>query len=226
MMTMDRYARNFPALTPEEQEILKTKTVTVLGCGGLGGYLINGAARLGVGRLRLIDCDVFSESNLNRQLFCTEKNLGKSKAKEAAKAVAAINSEVGAEALDCKMTEENAGELLKGSDLVLDALDNIEGRLIAEHACEELGIYLIHGAAAAWCSQAGTVAPGSRFFEKIYPKEAKLKPPAVLSFAPGFTANVQLSEMLKKLLGREASLEGKLLIADLEQMRINIVEVP
>ena len=222
---MDRYSRNFPALTPEDQETLKEKTVTIIGCGGLGGYLINGAARLGVGKLRLIDCDVFSETNLNRQLFCTEKNLGKSKAQEAAKAVKKINSEVKTEAIDCMVTDENACELLMGSDLVLDAFDNIQGRLTAEHACEKLGIYLIHGAAAGWCCQAGTVAPGSRFFEKIYPENVKMKPPAVLAFAPGFTANVQLSEMLKKLIGKEASLEGKLLVADLQQMRFNVVDI-
>ena len=52
-----------------------------------------------------------------------------------------------------------------------------------------------------------------------------MKPPAVLSFAPGFTANLQLSEMLKVLLGRERSLEGKLLIADLERMRFNVVDL-
>ncbi len=222
---MDRYNRNFPSLTEDEQEMLKTKTVTIIGCGGLGGYLINGAARLGVGKLRLIDCDVFSETNLNRQLFCTEKNLGKSKAQEAAKAVGDINSEISAEAIDCMVTEENAYDLLKGSDLVLDAFDNIQGRLVAEHACEKLGIYLIHGAAAGWCSQASTIAPGSKTFEKIYPASIKIKPPAVLAFAPGFTANVQLSEMLKILLERKASLEDKLMVADLEKMNFNIVEL-
>ena len=162
---MERYSRNYPAISEEDQETLKSKTVTVIGCGGLGGYLINGAARLGVGKLRLVDCDVFSESNLNRQLFCNESNLGKSKAKEAAKAVAKINSGIQAEALDSMLTGENAYELLKGSDLVLDALDNIDGRLVAERACAKLGIYMIHGAAAGWLCQAGTIAPGSAFLE-------------------------------------------------------------
>ena len=222
---MERYSRNFPAITEEEQEILRGKTVSIIGCGGLGGYLINGAARLGVGNLRLIDGDVFSESNLNRQLFCTEDNLGKSKAAEAAKAVAAINSGVKTQSFDLIMTDENACGILEGSDLVLDAFDNIQGRLVAEHACEALGIYLVHGAAAGWCCQAGTVAPGSRFFERIYPEGTKVKPPAVLAFAPGFTANVQLAEMLKLLLGKEPSLEGRLFMADLEQMRFDTVDI-
>ena len=222
---MERYSRNIPAISKEEQEILKNKTVTVIGCGGLGGYLINGAARLGVGKIRLIDCDVFSESNLNRQLFCTEKSLGKSKADEAAKAVALINSEVKAEAINCKVSEENAGVLLKGSDIVLDGFDNIEGRLAAEHACEELGIYFVHGAAAGWYCQASTVAPGKRHLEKIYKQTSKTDPPSVLTFAPGLTANIQLSEMLKVLVGQKPSLEGKLLIADLQHMTFNTVEL-
>ena len=222
---MERYSRNLPAISPEQQEILKNKTVTVIGCGGLGGYLINGAARLGIGKLRLIDCDVFSESNLNRQLFCTEKSLGKNKADEAAKAVSMMNSEVKAEAINCKITEENACELLKGSDIVLDGLDNIEGRLAAEHACEKLDIYFIHGAAAGWSCQASSVAPGSRSLEKIYRQVAKTDPPSVLVFAPGSAANLQLSEMLKVLLGEKPSLEGKLLIADLRHMKFNTVEL-
>ena len=222
---MERYSRNLPSISREEQEALKNKTVTVIGCGGLGGYLINGAARLGVGRLRLIDCDTFSVSNLNRQLFCTENALGKNKADEAAKAVAAINSEVKTEVFGCRLTEENALKLLETSDLVLDGLDNIEGRLAAERACEELGIYFIHGAAAGWYCQASSVAPGSRSIEKIYKKTEKTDPPSVPVFAPGLTANIQLSEMLKLLLWKKASLDGKLLIADLLHMTFNTVEL-
>ena len=222
---MDRYARNFPSVSKEEQEILKQKTVAVVGCGGLGGYIINAAARLGVGTLKLIDCDVFSETNLNRQLFCTEKNLGKSKAKEAAKAVAKINSEINTEVYDCMLTAENALEILKGSDAVIDAFDNLEGRLVTEKVCEELGIWFIHGAAAGWSCQASCIAPGSRFLEKIYPKNAKFSPPPVLPFAPSLTASVQVSEMLKVLLGKGDRLEGKLFMADLESMCFRIVDI-
>ena len=221
----ERYIRNFPAISEEDQQELKNKTVAVVGCGGLGGYLINGLARIGIGKIKLIDCDTFSESNLNRQLLCTEENLGKSKAAEASLAVAKINSNVKTEVYIARLSKDNAKNILEGSDIVMDALDNIEGRLVAEKACEELGIYFIHGAAAGWRSQVSTVAPGSKTLEKIYPQGKKTSPPPVLPFAPGLTANIQLSEALKVLLGRENTLENKLFISDLEHDVFSVIDL-
>ena len=221
----ERYSRNYPAVSEEEQALLKTKTVCVIGCGGLGGYVINALARIGVGKLILIDCDVFSESNLNRQLINREDNLGKGKAEEAAFFVKSINSEVETVSFHQMLTEDNAEDLLDGADVVVDALDNIKGRLTAERACEKLGLYFVHGAAAGWRSQVSVIAPGSRSLEKIFPAGLKAKPPAVLPFAPGFTASVQVSETLKLLLGREDTLEGKLFMADLQHMTFATVEL-
>ena len=79
-----QYERNFPAISVEEQEILRRKHVLVLGCGGLGGYLIELLARLGVGRLTVVDGDGFEPSNLNRQLYSAPAVLGQSKAMMAA----------------------------------------------------------------------------------------------------------------------------------------------
>ena len=223
-MIQERYKRNFPSIREEEQELLKTKTVSIIGCGGLGGNLIENMARLGVGCIRVIDCDEFSESNLNRQLLSTEKNLGRRKAAEAAKRIRAVNSEVKVKVIDRMLTAENAVKILKGSDLVLDAIDNIEGRFIAADACAALGIYFIHGAISGWCAQASTVAPGSGFLDKIYPRNLKAQAPSVLSFAPGFAAGVQTAEALKVLLGKEDTLENKLFIADLKSCSFQVIE--
>lgn len=222
---MERYVRNFPSISEEEQQILLGKTVSVIGCGGLGGHIIDEIARIGVGCIRVIDCDEFSESNLNRQLLSTEKNVGKRKAKEAAKRIKAVNSSVKVKVIDKALTAENAVSILKGSDIVIDALDNVEGRLIAEDACEKLGLYFIHGAVAGWCGQASTVAPGSGFLEKIYPKDSKLKAPSVLSFGPDLVAAIQAAEAIKVLLGRGDTLEGKLLMADLLNLTFETVEI-
>ena len=74
-----RYLKNQPLISTEKQELLAKKKIVILGLGGLGGYLAHGALRLGIGKLHLIDGDVFHESNLNRQLFCTEKSIGQAK---------------------------------------------------------------------------------------------------------------------------------------------------
>ena len=81
----ERYARNIPALSREECELLGKKTVAVIGCGGLGGHIIELLARVGVGTLRVVDGDVFDSTNLNRQLLSREDALGHKKALEAAR---------------------------------------------------------------------------------------------------------------------------------------------
>ena len=75
-----RFPRNIPALTEAECQLLQSKNVLVVGCGGLGGYILEYLARIGIGAIRCADGDRFDRSNLNRQLLCTEETLGKPKA--------------------------------------------------------------------------------------------------------------------------------------------------
>lgn len=79
-----RYARNVPALSEAECELLRRKRVLVVGCGGLGGHLIDMLARIGIGSLRVVDGDAFEPSNLNRQLLSEVSLLGVGKAQTAA----------------------------------------------------------------------------------------------------------------------------------------------
>ena len=142
----ERYIRNLGALTEQECAQLRTKTVFVAGCGGLGGYLIEMLLRLGVGTIRAADGDVFEASNLNRQLLSLPAALGQSKVEAAAKRAAEVNPDVRFVPIPEFVTEENAAELIRGSDAVLDALDNIQARRILARACAEEGIPMIHGA--------------------------------------------------------------------------------
>ena len=92
MELRERYDRS-GIFSCNQQEELGEKSVAVIGCGGLGGYAIEMLARVGVGHLRVCDGDAFAETNLNRQLLCTEDMLGKSKAEAAAERIRAVNSE-------------------------------------------------------------------------------------------------------------------------------------
>ena len=94
-----RYSRNIPALSEAECALLCSKTVAVIGCGGLGGYLIEYLTRIGVGSIRCVDGDVFEESNLNRQLLSSPALLGTGKAAAATARIREINPHVQAEAL-------------------------------------------------------------------------------------------------------------------------------
>lgn len=218
-----------PAITADEQALLQNKSVLVVGCGGLGGYAIEYLARLGIGHLTAVDGDVFCESNLNRQLLSSSENIGKSKSTEAAARVAAINPEIEINAITEFFTADNAAEILKGIDIVIDALDNVEARMALEDACEQAGITLVHGAVQGWTMQATVVPPGSNLLHNLYKFEDKA--PAThaasqedsdaktcLCPTPACCAAIQVSEALKILLGRESSLNGNMLFWDLQTM--------
>lgn len=116
------------ALSEAECLSLKDKTVCVVGCGGLGGYVVSALSRIGVGNLTIVDSDCFEETNLNRQIFSQENNLGKPKVEVIADEVGKINSEIKVNALQVKLEEANASEIIGGADVVVDCLDNFEAR--------------------------------------------------------------------------------------------------
>ena len=209
-----RYERNVPALSEEECNTLLGKRVLVVGCGGLGGHLIDMLARIGVGLLRVVDGDVFEPSNLNRQLLSEVPLLGVSKAKAAAAKISRVNPEISVEAVDSFLTEKNVKRLLLFCDVVLDGLDNIESRRILAKECERAGVPYIYGAVNGWVAQAAISMPGDHLVEKLYPEGSVLKNKSVLSFTPALCASMQVSLCVKLLTGRQVE-TGKLYYFDL-----------
>jgi len=197
-----RYSRNLPALTEVECLLLQKKRILVVGCGGLGGHMIDQLARIGVGYLRVVDGDVFDPSNLNRQLLSSVPLLGVSKAKAAADHIARVNPEIPVDAVETFLTEENAAEILSDCDIVMDALDNISSRKILAAACEDAGIPYVYGAIQGWVAQAAVSAPGNRLIEALYPEEIEISDKSVLSFTPALCASLQTSLCVKYLVGR------------------------
>lgn len=197
-----RYERNIPALTEAECELLRGKRVLVVGCGGLGGHLIDMLARIGVGAIRAVDGDVFEPSNLNRQLLSEVPLLGVSKARAAAARVSRVNPEVEIEAVEEYMSEANVRRLLLFCDVVLDALDNIQSRKILAAACAKVKIPYIYGAVNGWVAQAAISMPGDKLIETLYPEDTILRDKSVLSFTPALCASMQVSLCVKLLTGR------------------------
>lgn len=195
-----RFLRNIPAITEEQQERLRTRRVFIAGCGGLGGYLSELMLRLGVGGLVAVDGDRFEESNRNRQLLATTGTMGRSKAAAAKQRAQRIAPTVPFTAIHALIDEKNADELIRGCDLALDALDNIRSRKLLENACGRAGIPLVHGAVRGWMAQACVCLPGERRLESIYPDEEAHPDKSVLPFAPALCASLQASLALKLLL--------------------------
>jgi len=224
-----RDIRNRDTISSEEQLRLARSRVAVVGAGGLGGQVILLLARLGVGELVVVDRDVFDETNLNRQALSSVSSLGMSKAKAAAEAVRSINPGVQVFPRACARGKENGGELLAGSDVAVDALDNIPDRLVLEKAAGDLGIPMVHGALAGLEGQVMTVFPGDKGLKLFYgdadrKDEASKSPEAILG-VPGptaaFIATLQAAEVVKVLLGRGEVFRNTLMHADLETGEMN-----
>lgn len=220
-----RYERNIPALSEAECEILRRKRVLVVGCGGLGGHLIDMLARIGVGFLRVVDGDVFEPSNLNRQLLSEVPLLGVSKAKAAAAKVSRVNPETEVEAVAGILTEKNARQLLLSCDAVLDGLDNIDSRRILAKECEKAKIPFIYGAVSGWVAQAAVSMPGDHLVETLYPEGVVLKSKSVLSFTPALCASIQVALCVKLLTGRPVE-TGKLYYFDLLNQEFESIPIP
>lgn len=218
-----RFVGNIPSISVQEQEQLKQKHVLVVGCGGIGGYVMEYLARAGVGKLTVIDHDSFDETNLNRQLYATTASLGKSKVTEAKERAMQINPQIEVEFWMSKLRKSTVGTALCGKDLVIDALDSVEDRLMLEAACAENGIYLIHGAVAGWNLQVMTVSPGSQSLKQFYTHNQAARTRSVLSFVPAACASIQAAEALKFLCGKTPSLKDRMLLFNLKEMKSVIV---
>lgn len=224
----NRYNRNMNMLSPEENENLRNFKVCVIGCGGLGGYVIELLGRLGIGTITAVDGDVFDETNLNRQLLSTEEAIGKSKAFAAEERMKKVNTDVTVLPVRAFVTEENCNDIIRGHNIVIDALDNMTARRLLEVCCEQQNIPMIHGAIAGWYGQVSTIMPGDGTLRKIYPPdenkgvETELGNP---SFSPAVVASIETAEALKVLLGRGDILRNKLLTIDLYRQEYEIFDL-
>ena len=201
--------------------ILLDATVAVVGCGGLGGWVAEALARMGVGRLVLIDGDVFEEDNLNRQLGCTERTLGALKAQCLAERLEQVNAAVEVRVYVAWLNEHNAEQLLRGAGVVVDALDTLPARFVLQKAAALLGIPMVHGAIAGFTGQVMTIYPGDVGLRALYGdsppqergSEVTLGNPAA---TPMVVASWQAQEVVKVLTHRGQPLRQRMLLLDTE----------
>ncbi|HOI74533.1 MAG TPA: HesA/MoeB/ThiF family protein [Syntrophales bacterium] len=221
-----RYVRNLDVISPTEQLKLAEAQVAVAGAGGLGGQVILLLARIGVGRLVVVDHDRFDETNLNRQALCSRETLNRPKAEAAVEVVASVNPGVRVIPHRTKIGASNAESLLAGADVIVDALDNVPDRLVLQERARRLGVPLVHGALAGFEGRVMTIYPGDPGLEQLYePAAAEADPerPEALLGVPAVTAAVvgslQAMEVLKILLHRGKPFRQIMAHIDLESGR-------
>jgi molybdopterin/thiamine biosynthesis adenylyltransferase len=222
-----RYARNRATFSIADQLRFRRARIGVVGCGGIGGYVVEGLARIGVGAIVAVDPDSFEESNLNRQLLCTIAALGTAKVDAAASRVAAINPAVTVVARRERLTRDNGARLLEGCSVVVDALDSIIARRELLAVCGSLGTPMIHGAIAGWYGQLCDAFPGEAPLDRLYGhgegpgEQTRLGNP---SFTPMAAAAFQVAEVCKILVGQGETLRGRALMIDMSEGDVEAVE--
>lgn len=142
----------------------KSLNYLVVGCGGLGCYIVEGLLRLGVNKIVVCDPDTFSTSNLNRQLYSSIDNIGKLKVEVASSRAKQLGYKGEFVAYPSLFNEK----MLEGIDVVFDALDSIKDRLILEDICSEYNIPIIHGAVEGNAYEVGVCMPGKNMLHNIY----------------------------------------------------------
>jgi molybdopterin/thiamine biosynthesis adenylyltransferase len=219
-----RYQRNRQTISTLQQYRLCRSKAVIIGCGGLGGYLIEELARLGVGNLVLIDSDVIEEHNLNRQLLSTSDVLNRAKVEVAAERVRSINPAVTVTPLKTVFFHDNGRELVQGADVVLDGLDTIPARMELAQICHEMSIPLVHGAIGGWYGQVATQMPGDDISPRIFGMTPPIKGIETdlgnPSFTPAVVASLQAAEACKILLREGKCLSRRVLFINLLDMEI------
>jgi len=217
-----RYQRNRKTISVKDQLRLFQTHVAVIGCGGLGCYIVEELTRLGVGRITAVDPDVFEEHNLNRQLYSTPSMLGQPKVEAARKRVEEINPAVTLLPLKCAFSKLNGADILQHVDIAVDALDSIPVRLELAEVSTELKIPMVHGAIGGWYGQVATQFPGEDTLRKIYNRspngtgvEKGLGNP---SFTPAVIASLQVAEVCKIIIGQGTTLTRRKLHINLLDM--------
>jgi molybdopterin/thiamine biosynthesis adenylyltransferase len=227
----ERYARNMRTFSLADQATLLKAHAAVVGLGGLGGAVTEILARMGVGRLTLIDGDRFEESNLNRQLLSSIARLGHSKAAAAREQVGQINPSVGCLGPVGFLTPDNAPELLASCDVVVDCLDNLPARFMVEDACRRLGRPLVSAAVAGASGHVTTIFPEDRGLRLIYGEPQHLPPKGAetalgtVPFSVVFLASLECAEVAKIILKKGSPFRNKLLVADLADGVIEVMNL-
>ena len=217
-----RYARNLGTVGVGGQLKLLRASVAIVGLGGLGGYVAEALARMGVGHLILIDGDDFEEHNLNRQLFSTQRNLGLQKVRAACQRIAEVNSAVTTDGYAAVLTPENLPQLLGGADVVVDALDRLPTRLVLQDGARELGVPMVHGSIGGFLGQVMTIFPEDAGLHALYgsgdglPDQGLESTLGTPSATPMAVAAWEAQEVVKILTDQGELLRGRLLIVDME----------
>lgn len=193
-----RYDRQIPLLGADGQERIRDASVFIAGAGGLGSLSATYLAAAGIGRITVADFDTVDVSNLNRQILHWSDDVARMKIDSVREKLAKINPDVEIDAIPEKIDEDNVSELVGGSDLIVDAMDNFRARYLLNKVAIARNIPLFHGAVHGFVGQVTTVIPGdTACLRCIFPNDPPEEVFPIIGATCGIVASIQVTEVLK-----------------------------
>jgi sulfur-carrier protein adenylyltransferase/sulfurtransferase len=223
-----RYSRHLimPEVGMDGQLKLKQAKVLCIGTGGLGAPLGLYLAAAGVGRIGLVDFDKVDQTNLQRQILFSTADVGQPKIEAAAARLRGLNPDIQIDQHETRLTSENALDLLREYDIIVDGTDNFPTRYLVNDASILLGKPNVYGSIFRFEGQVSIFGyPGGPCYRCLYPEPP---PPGlvpscaeggVLGVLPGIVGALQAAEAIKLILGKGEPLVGRLLLFDALAMR-------
>lgn len=224
-----RYSRHLilPEVGMAGQRRIRNASVLCIGAGGLGSPIAMYLAAAGIGKLGIVDFDVVDFSNLQRQILHTESDVGRPKAVSARETLAGINPHTEVVLYNTRISSENALELIRPFDVVVDGTDNFPTRYLTNDACVLLKKPNVYGSIFRFEGQASVFAPhlGGPCYRCLYPEPP---PPGmvpscaeggVLGVLPGIIGCIQATEILKLILGKGQTLVNRLVLFNALDMK-------
>ena len=228
-----RYVKNIGTIGLDGQAKLLRSAAVVVGVGGIGGNAAEMLARLGFGKLTLIDPDTFDETNLNRQNFSCRDVVGMAKVEVVRDRILEISGGADVATYRVAAESDNLPRLIDGADVVIDALDSLSDRHVLQRACAEMGVVMVHGAIAGTALQVTTIYPGDPGLVSFAPlpesEEHKVRgieletgnPPTT----PALAAAIQVIEAVKMITGIGTTLRGKMLYMDVLDWTLDFIDL-
>jgi molybdopterin/thiamine biosynthesis adenylyltransferase/rhodanese-related sulfurtransferase len=224
-----RYSRHLilPEVGLAGQKKICSTSVLCIGAGGLGSPIAMYLAAAGIGKIGIVDFDTVDYSNLQRQILHTDADVGRSKAESAKETINGINPNVEVVLHNTRISSENALDLIRPYDIVVDGTDNFPTRYLTNDACVLLKKPNVYGSIFRFEGQASVFAPhlGGPCYRCLYPEPP---PPGmvpscaeggVLGVLPGIIGCIQTTEILKLALGKGSSLVGRLMLFNALDMK-------
>ncbi len=223
-----RYRRQVidESIGEEGQEKLKRSRIIIVGAGGLGGPVTFYLAAAGVGEITICDSDSIELSNLNRQILHSSEKIGTLKSDSARDSAGRLNPEISITPLSERIEKNNAEDILRGHDLILDCMDNFESRQVINIFCVENSVPLIHAGVSRMQGQLTFIhPPETACLACFLPRENVKGEIPIIGATAGIMGSIEALEAIKYLTGSGTVLKNRLLFMDGENMNFHTINL-